>query len=200
VTQGQSLTCNSWDGVTRNLRSGWCRCCCFGADPLYFGAGVTANGAGAILGGEPAPLQRVEWHFAAQVEAVKTHLRQRLGNLLHLGLDLRQTSLGTLFLGTVWGKNGNGLFFSLGPFPAILPQNQLYGHFYGYGPPHPKSNRSRKPQTFPKDRCQRSQKSQTIPGNWQTFHAQEADHPHKKSSNLRVGVAASLELCYSTRN
>ena len=48
-----------------------------GADLFIFGAGVTANGAGAILSGGPAPMERVEWHFAAQVEAVKTHLRQR---------------------------------------------------------------------------------------------------------------------------
>ena len=34
-------------------------------------------GAGEVLGGTPAPPQRVEWHFAAQVLWVKPHLRQR---------------------------------------------------------------------------------------------------------------------------
>ncbi len=74
ATQGQSLTCHGQNGVTRNLRPGWCRCCCFGAGlgvsgtgPLHFGAGfmvngaglffsgagVRSNGAGAILGGGP---------------------------------------------------------------------------------------------------------------------------------------------------
>ena len=33
-------------------------------------------GAGEVLGGTPAPPQRVEWHFAAQVLWVKPHLRQ----------------------------------------------------------------------------------------------------------------------------
>ena len=32
------------------------------------GAGVMENGAGAILSGGPAPMERVEWHFAAQVD------------------------------------------------------------------------------------------------------------------------------------
>ena len=56
-----------------------------GADLFVFGAGVTANGAGAILSVGPAPMERVEWHFAAQVWAVKTHLRQKWIHLRRLG-------------------------------------------------------------------------------------------------------------------
>ena len=55
MTQGQSLTRHGWDGVTRNFRPGWCRCCCFGADLFFFGAGVTTNGAGAAV------LAQVSW-------------------------------------------------------------------------------------------------------------------------------------------
>ena len=35
-----------------------------------------AAGADVVLGGAPAPPQRVEWHFAARVPGVKSHLRQ----------------------------------------------------------------------------------------------------------------------------
>lgn len=54
------------------------------------GAGVIANGAGVVLGGEPAPLGSIEWHFAAQVLAIKTDLRQRLERLRHLSQGLHQ--------------------------------------------------------------------------------------------------------------
>ncbi len=43
----------------------------FGASDPENGAGASVFGAGAILGGEPAPLESAEWHFAAQVEAIK---------------------------------------------------------------------------------------------------------------------------------
>ena len=61
MIQGQSLTCNGKNGVTRNLRPGWCGSGCFGAGVTgngaglgVSGAGVTANGAGVTGNGAGA--------------------------------------------------------------------------------------------------------------------------------------------------
>ncbi len=152
----------------------------------FCGAGVGYKNAPAPKRTRPAPNK-----------FIPAPRRTNIAGSLRYGAGVMENEASAAVFGagaTINGAGGSGKWewsvFLSETIPGDIAPEPTPWHFHGYGPPTQNQTVPGKRRPFPRTGITVPKTHKPFPENWQTFHAQEADHPHKKSSNLRVGVAA----------